>query len=233
VLNEEARLSALLRQLRDRFPSAEIVVVDGGSEDRSAAVALREASVVLLGDRGRAAQMNLGGQAARGDWLFFLHADSDPEFTEAECLASLEGLAASSAAWGFCRVRLVGRSRALPLIGWFMNRRSCLTSVATGDQGLFISRELFDRVRGFAPIPLMEDVEICKRLRRRARPACLALRVRSSGRRWDEKGVLATILRMWALRLAYCLGVSPQRLWHHYYGRHALVADSRGRAGAA
>ena len=99
-----------------------------------------------------------------------------------------------------------------------MNRRSRLTSVATGDQMLIVRRDVFQELEGFAPIPLMEDVEICKRLRRLQKPRALRLRVRSSGRRWERNGVLRTVLTMWALRLAYWLGISPQRLWRHYYG---------------
>jgi hypothetical protein len=164
--------------------------------------------------------MNLGGEAAGGDWLFFLHADTFPQFTQQDFL---DAAGRGSLSWGFCRVRLVGRAPALKLIGWFMNRRSRLTSVATGDQGLFVTRELFREAGGFAAIPLMEDVEICKRLRRREAPGALDLLLESSGRRWDEQGVTRTVLRMWALRLAHWLGVSPQRLWHYYYSEQALA----------
>ena len=108
------------------------------------------------------------------------------------------------------------------MIAWFINHRSRLTGVATGDQGLLVRRKLFAALGGFAAIPLMEDVEICKRLRRVSRPFTPAAVISSSGRRWEEQGVVATVLRMWLLRLAYWSGVSPQRLWQHYYGRRAL-----------
>lgn len=222
VWNESGRIAAQLRALRRAFPDAERIVVDGGSSDGTLPAALPHADAVLLGPRGRAAQMNLGAAAARGRYLCFLHADTLPEFDQAQLLAAL-----AAAPWAFCRVRLTGRPRALRLIAALMNRRSRLTRVATGDQLLIVRGALFREIGGFADIPLMEDVEICKRLRRRAAPRALALRVASSGRRWERDGVLPTVLRMWALRLAYWAGVSPRRLWQHYYGGRAVRAVRR------
>jgi hypothetical protein len=144
--------------------------------------------------------------------------DTVPQFSLAELAAALDG----SAPWAFCRVRLDSVRPAIALIGWFMNQRSRLTSVATGDQLLLVRRRDFAALGGFADIPLMEDVEISKRLRRQAPPQALPLYVMSSARRWEEQGVLRTVLRMWALRLAFWLGVSPVRLWKHYYGKRAL-----------
>ena len=120
--------------------------------------------------------------------------------------------------WGFCRVRLSGGRRAFRIIEWFMNQRSRLTSVATGDQMLFLRRSLFEDSGGFDDIPLMEDVAYSKRLRRVARPLIIPQPVQSSSRRWEQRGVARTVLSMWGLRLAYAMGVSPRRLWEHYYG---------------
>jgi rSAM/selenodomain-associated transferase 2 len=239
VLNEARRLPGLLQVLRAGFPGAELLVVDGGSSDGTVDAALRGGATLLLGEAGRAAQMNLGAAASRGSWLFFLHADSEPRFTQAELEFFLESASAGAASmldghpcWGFFRVRLSGHVRALRLIGWFMNRRSRLTRVATGDQGLLVRRSTFEAVGGFAAIPLMEDVEICKRLRRLAPPLALPLTVGSSGRRWEEQGVVRTVARMWALRLAFWLGVPPRRLWRHYYGRAALSTQAGTGVGA-
>ena len=99
-----------------------------------------------------------------------------------------------------------------------MNQRSRLTSVATGDQMLFLRRSLFEDSGGFDDIPLMEDVAYSKRLRRVARPLIIPQPVQSSSRRWEQRGVARTVLSMWGLRLAYAMGVSPRRLWEHYYG---------------
>ena len=214
VLNEAGRLGPLLAQLRAAFPGAECIVVDGGSADATVPEALATADLVLLGERGRAAQMNLGASAARGEWLWFLHADTEPLFDA----AAVEDALATGRPWGFCRVRLSGRARALRLIERAMNVRSRLTGIGTGDQLLYLHRGLFEAEGGFAPIPLMEDVELCTRLRRRARPGGAGLTVCTSSRRWEEQGTLRTVWLMWSLRLRYALGASPDRLWARYYG---------------
>lgn len=215
VLNEESGVADLLRELRRRFPASQLVVVDGGSRDRTVAAALPHCDQLLLGAQGRARQMNLGGRVAASPYLLFLHADSCPGFSGAELGEHLR----RSPDWGFCRVRLSGERRVFRVIEWFMNRRSRLTGVATGDQMLFVSRALFEQTGGFDDIPLMEDVAYCKRLRRLARPLVIEQPVTTSSRRWEAGGVLATVLRMWCLRIAFVVGVSPATLWRYYDGR--------------
>jgi rSAM/selenodomain-associated transferase 2 len=215
VLNEQERIACLLRHLRSHFPDSELIVVDGGSHDRTVALALPLCDVLLLGEPGRARQMNLGGRGASADYLCFLHADSTPGVSASQ----LEAYLSVGPSWGFCRVRLSGSRPAFRVIEWFMNWRSRVTSVATGDQMLFLQRALFERSGGFDSIPLMEDVAYSKRLRRLAAPLVIAEPVLSSSRRWEQRGVLSTVLFMWGLRLAYFAGVSPARLWGHYYGR--------------
>ncbi|MFT4768692.1 MAG: rSAM/selenodomain-associated transferase 2 [Glaciecola sp.] len=224
VLNEASRLPVLLTRLRRDFPDCELIVVDGGSSDESVAVSMPLADSVLLGEPGRALQMNLGAACASGEWLGFLHADTEPLFDEAGLCAAL----GVERRWGFCRITLQGRASGLAMVSSFMNQRSRVTRVATGDQLLLVRRELFAEIEGFSKIPLMEDVEICKRLRSDYVGGCLTLTVRSSGRRWDDQGLWATIVRMWVLRLAYWLGVAPQRLRTHYYGKHAAPAHRGG-----
>jgi rSAM/selenodomain-associated transferase 2 len=170
---------------------------------------------LLLSTPGRARQMNLGAAVATGEYLFFLHADTRPAVTEGE----LSEVLRARPEWGFSRVRLSGTRPAFRLIEWSMNRRSAMTAVATGDQMLYLRRELFRDAGGFADIPLMEDVEICKRLRRIAAPRILPGTVNTSSRRWERRGIARTVLAMWGLRLAYVLGVSPEQLHRHYYGR--------------
>lgn len=215
VFNEQATVAVLLRDLRLRYPASQLIVVDGGSCDRTVALAMPLCDLVLLSSRGRAQQMNLGGQAASSAYLLFLHADSRPGASAAQ----LEVCLAQRPRWGFCRVRLSGERPLFRVIEWFMNQRSRFTSVATGDQMLFVQKSLFDQSGGFDAIPLMEDVAYCKRLRRLAPPLIISAPVMTSSRRWEEGGVVKTVLRMWLLRLAYSLGVAPHTLWRFYYGR--------------
>ena len=215
VLNEQDRIGRLLRQLRERYPEAELVVVDGGSKDLTVAAALPLCTRLLIGDPGRALQMNLGGMACNADYLCFLHADSLPGVSANRLQSYLK----KAPQWGFCRVRLSGRRPAFRVIEWFMNQRSRLTAVATGDQMLFLHRSVFERTGGFDGIPLMEDVAYSKRLRRLARPLVIREPVLSSSRRWEQRGILRTVFSMWGLRLAYVAGVSPARLCRYYYGR--------------
>ena len=226
ILNEAAGIEAFLAQVRAAFPSAQVLLVDGGSDDDTVGIALQAGVPVLLSEPGRAQQMNLGAAAAQGQWLLFLHADSDIDFGQDALFPLLES-AGDGPVWGFFSVQLLGRSALLPIVTWCMNHRSRLTRVATGDQGLFVRRSTFEAIGGYAQIPLMEDIELSKRLRRIAAPLRPAPRIRASGRRWDEQGAMATIVRMWGLRFAFWIGVSPRRLWHHYYGRRALGESRR------
>lgn len=214
VLDEATGIAALLSHLHHLYPHCETVVVDGGSSDGTLQAALPHCTLALLGEAGRASQMNLGAQAATGDVLLFLHADSYPSAGAEALLGALD----SELSWGFCRVQLSGKRKVFRLIEWAMNRRSQCTGVATGDQMLFCRREAWGAWGGFAPIPLMEDVELCKRWRSHAPPRVVQAPVLTSSRRWEQRGVLRTIGQMWRLRLAFALGASPQRLWQSYYG---------------
>ena len=215
VLNEAARVGGLLRDLRQRYPHSELIVVDGGSGDDTVAVALPLCDQLLLGERGRARQMNLGGQVASLPYIFFLHADSCPGVSS----AAIDRRLAHLPSWGFCRVRLSGGQRLFRIIEWFMNQRSRLTAVATGDQMMFVHKAVFEQTGGFDAMPLMEDVAYSKRLRRLSPPVIVPEPVLTSSRRWEEGGVIKTVVRMWLLRLGYFVGVAPDTLWRHYYGR--------------
>jgi rSAM/selenodomain-associated transferase 2 len=211
VLNEARGLAASLQALAPlRARGHEVIVVDGGSEDASASVAAPLADRVLRAPRGRAAQMNAGARAASGDVLVFLHADTRlPAQAEGKILGALE-----RHRWGRFDVEIEGRHPALRVVAAAMNLRSRLTGIATGDQAIFVRRAEFP---GFPQIALMEDVALSRLLKRRGRPACLRSRVRTSGRRWESRGVLRTVLLMWRLRLLYWLGVPPERLARQYY----------------
>ena len=215
ALDEGETIAATLARLQPlRGRGHEVLVVDGGSRDDTRARAAALADRVLQAPRGRARQMNAGAAQAAGDLLWFVHADTlVPPDADRLLVAALAG---RGAAWGRFDVRLSGRRTLLRLIGRLMNLRSRLTGIATGDQGLFVSRELFGRVGGFPDLPLMEDVELSRRLRRELRPLCLRQRLVTSSRRWKQRGVLRTVALMWYLRAAWALGVPAQRLAARY-----------------
>lgn len=214
ALDEAAVLPDLLAALAPfRRRGHELIVVDGGSRDATPSLAAAGADRVLEGPRGRARQMNAGAEAARGEVLWFVHADSRvPEAADSLIADALRG----GGRWGWFDVRLSGRHPLLRVVEWMMNRRARLTRIATGDQGLFISTELFRAAGGFADIELMEDVELSARLRHHARPMPVAKPLVTSSRRWERCGILRTILLMWQLRLAYALGAHPAALARRY-----------------
>jgi rSAM/selenodomain-associated transferase 2 len=215
VLDEEACIGAALAALAPyRARGAEVIVADGGSRDRTVAIACPLADRVIDAPRGRGAQMNEGAAAASGDVLLFLHADTVLP-PEAGALI-LEGLRNTAGQWGRFDVRIEGRSPLLAVISGFMNWRSRVTGIATGDQAMFVTRAAFTAAGRFPDIPLMEDVALSKRLKRVSRPLCLTARVIVSGRRFDERGAARMILLMWRLRLEYWLGVPPAALARRY-----------------
>ena len=217
VLNEGELVGGVLASLTAyRRRGVEVIVVDGGSADGTSEIAAGDAGAdqVIAAPRGRARQMNAGALAAHAPVLLFLHADSRlPE--DADALI-LDGLAASGVEWGHFDVRIQGSSRWLPVIAWLMNLRSRVTGIATGDQAIFATRQAFDALGGFPDQPLMEDVEFSSRLLRRGPPLRLAAPVITSGRRWDTRGVIRTIILMWWVRLLYFFEVAPERLARLY-----------------
>lgn len=211
ALNEAARIVATLTPLQPlRAQGHEIIVVDGSSDDGTTERARPLCDRVLTAPRGRACQMNVGAQAAYGDVLWFLHADTRASMGSAEAL--LTALARAGRDWGRFDVRLSGAHPLLRLVETLMNLRSRWTGIATGDQGLFVRRDLFVRVGGFPDIPLMEDIALSRALKCHGPPICLRERLVTSSRRWERDGIVRTILLMWRLRFAYWRGVSPQRL---------------------
>ncbi len=214
VFDEAGCIAASLDALAPlRARGHELIVVDGGSRDASVALSRERADVVLEAPRGRARQMNAGAAQARGQVLLFLHADTLlPAPADAAIARAING----GALWGRFDVHIDGRSKLFPLIATLMNQRSRWSGIATGDQALFVERALFERIGGFADQPLMEDIELSRRLRRIGRPACLRERVLTSGRRWEQHGVWRTILLMWRLRWRYWRGTSPELLAKAY-----------------
>jgi rSAM/selenodomain-associated transferase 2 len=215
TLNEAANIEPALARLQAlRARGHQVIVVDGGSTDDTGQLARPHADEVIDAARGRAAQMNAGAQHACGDVLLFLHADTvlPPQADE----LILAGMQASNRSWGRFDVRIDGRHWLLPLIAAGMNLRSRLTQVCTGDQCVFVRRDLFMRLGGYPQIALMEDIALTKRLRRAGSPVRLTAPVLTSGRRWERHGVARTMLFMWWLRLRYFFGSSPARLARLY-----------------
>ena len=222
----EAALEAL-RPLRER--GHEVIVADGGSRDGTPRLAARGADRVLAAPRGRARQMNAGAAAATGRVLLFLHADTtlppDADRAVSEALGGRPG-------WGAFGVRLSGPHPAFRVIERMITLRSRLSGIATGDQAIFVARDLFHAAGGFADVALFEDVELCRRLRQIARPVCPRGPVVTSSRRWEAGGIARTTVLMWWLRGAYALGVAPDRLARHYRFRNGSGDGNGSGAGA-
>lgn len=217
TLNEAEHIASLLDDLRSQSCASdqfEIIVVDGDSDDDTRAVAQRYTDKVTRVSPGRAAQMNAGAAMACGDILWFVHADSR---VPPDAAAHVLQATTSTRPWGRFDVRLSGRQRLLRVVEYLMNLRSAVSGVATGDQGIFVQRTVFESVGGFAQQPLMEDIALSKSLCRFAKP----IRVKTpmlitSSRRWESRGIIRTILLMWRLRLAYAFGVPPGTLARLY-----------------
>jgi rSAM/selenodomain-associated transferase 2 len=215
ALNEAAGLHQALAPL-SQWPARghDLILVDGGSQDATATIAAAAGARVIRSDQGRARQMNAGIAITDADIFLFLHADTElPEHADR---LIIEGLCSGQHRWGRFDVRIRGRSRMFPIISAMINLRSRWSGIATGDQALFMSRAAYAAAGGFPDQPLMEDVEICKRLKRQSRPLCLHERVATSGRRWESRGVWRTILLMLRLRFGYWYGTPAEQLARLY-----------------
>lgn len=197
-----------------RREGQELILVDGGSDDETVALSRPLVDLALVSPRGRAVQMNRGAQAATGDLLWFLHLDG---LLPVGASSQVARKVVDGPGWGRFDVRLSGDRTMLRVIECMMNLRSRLTGMVTGDQGMFVRRDLFERVGGFPEIALMEDLAISKQLKRLSRPACLRSRIVTSSRRWERDGIWRTITLMWFLRTAYHLGADPEWLARLYY----------------
>lgn len=214
ALNEAGRIGACLDDLRG-LGDCEVIVVDGGSRDATVEEAASRADRVIESEPGRARQMNAGAEHARGEVLWFVHADTRPPAGAPALI--LEALRAGRR-WGRFDLRLDGRHPAFRVIERFINWRSALSGIATGDQALFVTRAAWEAVGGYADMPLMEDVALSRSLRSLGAPARIKRPVISSSRRWEERGILKTVWLMWRLRFAYWRGADPAVLAARYAG---------------
>jgi rSAM/selenodomain-associated transferase 2 len=214
ALNEADAIVATLVPLQTlRKQGFELLLADGGSSDETVALAAPLVDTLIQCEKGRALQMNAGAKKASGQWLLFLHADTQLPKPLSHWFDTLE---TTQSCWGFFPIRLSGESIFFRWIERAINWRSKLSAVATGDQCIFVRREPFFKVGGYQNIPLMEDVALSKALRKLSSPLIFSSPVISSSRRWEQYGVFRTVLLMWRLRLAYFLGVKPASLVKHY-----------------
>ncbi|VAW77119.1 hypothetical protein MNBD_GAMMA12-251 [hydrothermal vent metagenome] len=243
LLNETKNLLALLYSLQIlRSQGHEIIVVDGGSTDGSlqqlkalvepnqklSATAVTNVDdtgflidSLLESTPGRAIQMNLGATLATGDLLWFVHADSTLSTEVIKALMQLSVCHALAmkpriGLWGWFNIKLSGNLMSLKIIQGLMNFRSRMSSIATGDQAMFVDKNLFEQVGRFQEIPIMEDIALSQQLKKICRPVRLKNKLITSSRRWEKNGVWRTVFLMWRLRWEYALGKDPVILAQRY-----------------
>lgn len=209
VLNEEDSIAVLLQQLQVyRKQGHEVIVVDGGSKDNTCPISRSLSDKVIVSKARRATQMNIGVSNSIHDILWFLHADT---IISKDAVENIQQ-ALNENDWGRFNIKLSGSHILFRIIETMMNLRSCIFKIATGDQGIFVKREIFDLVKHYSNIPLMEDVDLSKKLKKISKPVCLKEKLITSSRRWEQNGIFLTILLMWRIRFLYWIGVSSERL---------------------
>jgi len=220
ALNEAGAIANTLEALQGlRRRGHEVIVVDGGSHDATALACRPLADKLIVSPRGRARQMQAGAEVAEGSVLWFLHADTLASDSPDESI--LGAVSQGRHQWGRFDVQFQSGHFLLKLVAMMMNLRSRFTGIATGDQGIFITRTLFDRIGGYPDLPLMEDIALSRLLKKHSRPACPRKKIFPSARRWERDGILRTILLMWTLRLGYFVSVPPGFLARFYKARQA------------
>lgn len=215
VLNEAEKVALFLQPLQVlRAAGHEVILVDGQSQDQTCDKARGFVDKIVLSAKGRARQQIAGTREANGQIYLFLHADT---LLPRQAAGLIREAIDKGYQWGRFNVRLSGQQWLFRLIERSMNWRSCLTGIATGDQGIFVTRALYQSVGGIPDIALMEDIEFSKRLHNMSMPYCCKMPVITSSRRWEQQGIIKTVLLMWSIRLQYFFGVKPEKLEKKYY----------------
>src|SRR5581483_3340973 len=215
TLTEAPSIAQTLTKVRARQEGeCELIVADGGSSDGTPECARPLADLVVTALRGRARQMNAGARHAHGEALLFLHADTvlPPGFPR----VLTQAFSNTQVVGGRFDVRLDAEGWPFRMVETMVNLRSRVTRISTGDQAIFVRRQVFEAIGGYPDLALMEDIEFSRKLKRAGRVACLRERVVTSARRWQQGGVFYTIARMWMLRFCYFCGVPPERLREFY-----------------
>ncbi len=215
TLNEEKNLGFLLHYIKQNFNSCEIIVVDGGSSDKTVEIA-QEFATVVFSPKGRGKQLNAGAKNATGDILWFLHADTTPHIESIKLIQS--NMLDKNIVGGGFAYNLGSTSMALKFISWFSNQKNRLLKRIYGDMGIFVRREIFNKIDGFPESLLMEDFEFSRRLKRIGKILILPQQIKTSPRDWYKEGFTKKVIKDTCIRMAYCMNVDDQKLYNWYYG---------------
>lgn len=212
ALNEKEFIEKTLKEIV-KVPGVEVIVSDGGSTDRTPEISASAARVVKSMP-GRGIQMNTGASVSSGDVLLFLHADTLlPENWEDKLLSAMSD---ERVVGGAFTLSIDSARLSHKIIASAANIRSRITGIHYGDQGIFVKRSVFEKIGGFKDIPIMEDVDLMRRLKKVGIVVMLKDKVATSPRRWDKEGAVYATIRNWLLITLYYIGVAPERLYKFY-----------------
>jgi len=212
ALNEGAGIGTALQQL-EGMEGIEIIVSDGGSSDDTLEIA-KKYSRVTTSEPGRGRQMNAGVSVATGDLFLFLHADTKLPDNWKDVVIS--AMSEDQAVCGAFSLGIDSKKNFHRIIAAAANIRTGITNIPYGDQGIFVRRSVFERIGGFREIPIMEDVDLMRRLKREGKVVIQREKAITSARRWEKEGVIYSTFRNWVLITLYYLGVQPERLYRFY-----------------
>ncbi len=218
TLNEQECIGGLIQSLL-REHDVEIIISDGNSQDQTEQICRQYPVRFIKAATGRGAQLNAGAEAAQGNILFFLHADSE---VDAEVFKLLRNAVTEGRQWGCCKIRFPAQSLFYRMVAFGSNWRAKCFNSCYGDQGIFCTRQLFLKVGGYPEISLCEDLAFSHKLRRFNRACILSAGIKTSNRRFQDQGPVRTLLKMQMLKLFYYLGIHPNHLTLWYESRRAL-----------